>query len=131
MKPETPSERRHREAVECFIENGFVEMGETASQTIRIGSASSPIVGHGKSGGTLSRIGGRLRLGIEGSGLRVTVGLRTTCVYEIQDGGRQPTYLATFNTSEIDVVRSWATGEIARMARETTGASSIPLQGRK
>lgn len=131
MKPETLGERRHREAVECFLENGFVEMGETASQTIRTGSASSPVLGHGKSGGRISTIGGRLRLGVEGSNLRVTVGARTVCVYELQDNGRPPNYLATFNTAEIDVVRSWATGEVARMARDASDASVAPSQTMK
>ena len=61
---------------------GFVPDGATPVETVRVPTAASPLFG--KSGGVLATFGGRVRMAMPGTDIKVTVGARTTYLYRVQ-----------------------------------------------
>lgn len=91
-------------ALAVLAEAGYVADGLTRSETFRDGSASSPLLGHGKSGGRLVTTGGRIRLALPGSPARATVGKVTTALYERGENG-QPAGMRTLPTRDTAQLR--------------------------
>lgn len=71
-------------AVAALVEAGFVPAGETRSSQVRVSTGRSPV--YGGMGGEARTFGGRSRFEKPGTAMRVTVGLRTVCFYEMLDG---------------------------------------------
>ena len=84
--------------IDRLRERGFVDAGLTATETVRIGTVTTPI--YGGSGGKLVTSGGRRRLTLPGTDLRVTVGPRSTCLYRVV--GSAITDMNTLATKEAD-----------------------------
>jgi hypothetical protein len=67
-------------AIEALVEAGYEPDGQTRSESVRTGSAASPVLG--SSGGRISSFGGRSRFAVPGSPARATVGKVTVALYE-------------------------------------------------
>lgn len=84
------------DCIAALEQAGFVDDGETRSETVRIGTTKSPILNRGKSGGEIRTFGGRKRLKLPGTQWKVTVGKRTVCFYKTPG----PTDFQTFEASD-------------------------------
>lgn len=76
----TPKPSSMDRAIEILVENGFVPDGRTQSETFKIiTSRSYPLAG------ALVTLGGRLRFSHSTHNLKVTVGKRTVCFYDVEN----------------------------------------------
>lgn len=75
---------RADEVVALLLQLGFVPMGATAQETVRIPTMKSPLLGG--HGGELRTMGGRARFSLPGTDLRVTAGPRTVNIYYVRSG---------------------------------------------
>lgn len=72
--------RDHLEAAVVLLEEmGFAMVGEIHVGHVRISSTKPPLYGDLES--DRCQLGGRLRMVLLGTGLRVTLGTRTACIY--------------------------------------------------
>jgi len=79
---------------------GFRPAGQTRTETVRVGTRRSPILGG--TGGEIRTVGGRARLELPGSSVRATVGPRTVNVYRLRPGDRRgPEFLGNFRTKDL------------------------------
>ena len=85
--------------VSLLSEQGWVGDGETASQSVRIPTTKSPLLGAG--GGEPTTFGGRLRF--KKGTRRATVGKRTTCFYWMGEKG--PTDFTNVPTKDLEQAR--------------------------
>jgi hypothetical protein len=100
----TKSEIDLAAAVEALEEAGYVADGHTRSDTFRGGSAASPVLGHGASGGRIVTTGGRQRFARPGTDDKATVGRVTVALYERPEGGK-PADMRAVPTRDTEALR--------------------------
>lgn len=95
-------------AIESVLANGFVPDGETdtASYRAKVGELAQRLI----------NAGGRQRFAKPGTLMKVTVGKRTVCFYEVID--KKAKEFATLSTRETDRIAHWAKTEICYMRRD-------------
>jgi hypothetical protein len=103
MEKLTKTQQAQAAAIEAVIAAGFVDDGETRSQTVRMESASNPI--YGGIGGRVTTIGGRPRFALPGTDRKVTVGPRSVCFYRFAKGDREPHSYQSFATKDVEAIR--------------------------
>ena len=104
MNGRSLAERLHMEAVfDLLTSRGFVADGATRSETVRVPTSRSPVLG--KSGGEVRTFGGRQRLALPGTNVRVTVGSRTVFLYRVFEPGGNIETIAHVRTHDVEELR--------------------------
>lgn len=89
---------------DMLLKSGFALDGKTKEEIVRIPTTKSPLFG--KSGGELSKFGGRQRFVKTGTNIRATVGAKTTYIYFIQGAGKDCVKgIASHDTGDIEAIR--------------------------
>lgn len=91
----TKSQQHLANIVDALLAAGFVEDGETRSETVRVGTSASPVFGG--SGGELRTFGGRARY--RRGDVFVTVGPRT--VFAWREGAEGRRTIGRFSTGDV------------------------------
>lgn len=86
-----------------LIKCGFVLDGSTREEVVRVPTSKSPLLG--KSGGELTKFGGRQRFAKTGTKFKATVGLRTTFIYMIDASANGIKSIASHNTADYELIK--------------------------
>ncbi len=90
--------------IDALLQAGFLPDGETRTEVVRVPTTSSPLFG--LSGGELAKFGGRQRFALGTSGIKATVGKRTTAVYRMVGAGLAGVQgIASFDTGDLEKLR--------------------------
>lgn len=118
------SKRKEAKAtvVQVLLDSGFVADGATRTEHVRVPTKRVPL--YGTSGGELATFGGRARFTVPGSGLKATVGDRTTYLYRVPEGGGQVEGLAHLDTMDVEQVKV----EVARVTGRVVEGQKHPLE---
>lgn len=101
----TKREQAMAAVIELLLQSGFVPDGETRTELVRIPTKRSPAFGG--SGGELAKLGGRQRFAKEGTNIKATIGMRTTCIYRVEGEGLSGVRgMGTVDTSDLQSIRS-------------------------
>lgn len=99
------TEKSMASAIDALLVVGFLPDGQTREEIVRVPTQQSPLLG--LSGGVLAKFGGRQRFAHAATGVKATVGPRTTAIYRIDGPGLAGvTGIATHNTSDGDAIRA-------------------------
>lgn len=98
----TPSQLAMAQTIDLLTQAGFVPDGQTPQQTVRIPTATSPLLGH--SGGQLATLGGRQRFAKPGTALKATVGRQTVALYQVKNGTTLG--IASHDTKNLNATRA-------------------------
>lgn len=93
---------RVAEVAGLLLSLGWVPAGETRTETVRMPTQASPLLGG--TGGELATFGGRARFALPGTRRRATVGRITTCFYVVADNG--PTDFRNFPSRDIGAIET-------------------------
>lgn len=101
----TKTEQAMAAAIDALLAAGFSPDGQTREEIVRVPTKHSPLLG--LSGGELAKFGGRQRFAQGATGVKATVGPRTTAIYRVEGSGLAGVRgIATHNTSDGEAIRA-------------------------
>lgn len=103
------TEQAMADAIDVLLSAGFTPDGQTREEIVRVPTQQSPLLG--VSGGVLAKFGGRQRFAQADTGVKATVGPRTTAIYRVDGPGLTGVRgIATHNTSDGNAIRATVAG---------------------
>lgn len=98
------------DAIEDLLAAGFIPDGQTRDEVVRLPTRRVPLLG--ASGGELAKFGGRQRFAQPGTGVKATVGPRTTAIYLVEPGRGLGGVRAigTHDTDDLQAIRATLAG---------------------